>query len=64
MPLTIDSPNLPPSPSSACATADSVAFSSIGSTFSAIEVIVSNNVLNSVVTDPTSITSCEEIRCC
>ncbi len=41
-----------------------MAFSSIGSTFSAIEVIVSNNVLNSVVTDRTSITSCGEIRCC
>ncbi len=45
-------------PSSACATADGVVQLD-GSTFSAIGVIVSNNVLNSVVTDPTSITSCE-----
>lgn len=59
----MDSPNLPPSPSSACASADSVALSSIGLTFSAIEVTVSNRVLNSVVTDRASITSRGEIRC-
>ena len=49
--MTIDWPNLSPSPVSACAAALSVRFSLTGSTFSAIEVTVSNNVLNSVVTD-------------
>ncbi|CAM3268664.1 hypothetical protein MYCO108962_10980 [Mycobacterium colombiense] len=34
-----------------------------GSTFSAIEVIVWNSVLISVVTDRASITVCDEIRC-
>src|SRR5882757_1236090 len=56
LPSTIDSPNLVPNPSSAW-------FNFTGSTFSDIEVIVSNNVLNSVVTEVTSITSPGEIRC-
>ena len=53
----IDWPNRSPSPSSACAVAASVWFSLIGSTFSATDTTVSNNVLNSVVTVVTSITS-------
>src|SRR5882757_5715792 len=63
LPSTIDSPNLVPNPSSACAVAVSVWFNFTGSTFSDIEVIVSNNVLISVVTEVTSITSPGEIRC-
>src|SRR5882757_2574243 len=63
LPLTIASPNLAPNPSSACAVAVNVWFNFTGSTFSDIEVIVSNNVLNSVVTEVTSITSPGEIRC-
>ena len=63
MPLTRDSPNRAPSPVSASAVAVSVWFSLTGSTFSAIEVTVSNSVLNSVVTDDTSITPSAEIRC-
>ena len=63
LPLTIDCPNLVPSPLSASAAADSVRFSLTGSTFSEIDVSVSNNVLNSVVTCDTSITSLLEMRC-
>src|SRR5258705_13816071 len=59
----MESPNLAPSPDTASAAADSVAFSLTGSTFSAIEVIVSNNVLNSVVTDVASITASAVIDC-
>ena len=51
------------SPDSASAVAVSVWFSLTGSTFYAIEVTVSNSVLNSIVTDDTSITSPLEIRC-
>ncbi len=50
-PLTIDWPNLVPSPFNASAVADSVRFSLTGSTFSEIDVTVSKkSVLNSVVT--------------
>ncbi|CNY81233.1 Uncharacterised protein [Mycobacterium tuberculosis] len=42
--LTIDSPNLSPSPVNASAAALRVRFSLTGSTFSAIEVSVWNNV--------------------
>ena len=56
MALTIDCPNLSPSPVSAWAAALSVRFSLTGSTFSAIEVMVWNSVLISVVTDRASIT--------
>src|ERR1700694_1275933 len=57
LPLTIDWPNRCPNPSRACAVAVKVWFSLTGSTFSATEVTVSNNVLNSVLTADTSITS-------
>ncbi|SUA03172.1 Uncharacterised protein [Mycolicibacterium fortuitum] len=50
LPLTIDWPNLSPSPSSACAVAVRVSLSLIGSICSEIAVMVSNSVLNSVVT--------------
>ncbi|CFA12853.1 Uncharacterised protein [Mycobacterium tuberculosis] len=60
--LTIDSPNLSPSPVNASAAALRVRFSLTGSTFSAIEVSVWNNVLISVVTDRTSMTSFGVIR--
>ena len=62
--LTIDCPNLSPNPVSDCAAALSVKFSLTGSTFSAIEVTVWNNVLISVVTDRASITDCGVIFCC
>jgi hypothetical protein len=61
LPLTIESPNEVPSPASASAVAESVAFSLTGSTCSAIDVTVSNGVLNSVVTDETSMTSVLEM---
>src|SRR6516162_8783662 len=61
--LTIDCPNLSPNPASDCAAALSVRFSLTGSTFSAIEVMVWNNVLISVVTDLASITVCGESLC-
>ena len=63
LPLTIDCPNLSPNPFNASAAAATVRFSLTGSTFSAIEVSVSNNVLNSVVTEIASITCFGEIRC-
>src|SRR5271166_4649851 len=63
LPLTIDCPNLSPNPFNASAAAANVRFSLTGSTFSAIEVTVSNNELNSVVTDLASITCCGVIRC-
>jgi hypothetical protein len=59
----MDCPNRSPSPSSACAAAVSVVLSLTGSTFSATDTMVSNSVLNSVVTRDTSITSLLEIRC-
>ena len=57
MPFTIDWPNLEPRPDSASAAALSVTFSLTGSTFSEIEVRVSNSVLNSVVTVEVRMTS-------
>src|ERR1700757_4320856 len=63
LPLTIDCPNLSPNPANACAAAASVKLTLTGSTFSAIEVMVSNNELNSVVTDRASITCCGVTRC-
>src|SRR5258708_6195746 len=63
LPWTIDFPNLVPNPSSASAVAVNVWFNLTGSTFSEIDVTVSNNVLISVVTEVTSITSCGAIRC-
>src|SRR5215472_6915470 len=63
LPLTIDCPNLSPRPASDCAAALSVRFSLTGSTFSAIEVMVWNNVLISVVTDLASITVRGVILC-
>ena len=63
LPLTIDCPNLSPNPVNACAAAASVRFNLTGSTFSTIELSVSNNVLNSVVTDLASITCCGVMRC-
>ena len=51
LPCSSDSPNRSPKPVSASAVAVSVWFSLIGSTCSAIDVTVSNSVLNSVVTD-------------
>ncbi len=62
MPLRTACPNFVPRPLSASAAADSVRFSLTGSTFSEIEVNVSNNVLNSVVTWEASMTSALEIR--
>ena len=62
LPFSSDSPNRSPSPVSASAVAVRVWFSLIGSTCSAIEVTVSNSVLNSVVTADTSIMSRLEIR--
>ena len=56
LPLMIDCPNLSPNPLSACAAALSVRLTLTGSTFSAIEVMVWNSVLISVVTDRASIT--------
>ena len=58
-----DSPKRSPRPLSACAAEVSVWFSLIGSTFSAIDVTVSNSVLNSVVTDSAGITSPLETCC-
>src|SRR5689334_18916257 len=63
LPLMIDCPNLSPNPLNAWAAALSVRLTLTGSTFSAIDVIVWNNVLISVVTDLASITLCGEIRC-
>ena len=63
LPSSSDSPNPSPNPVNASAVADSVWFSLIGSTFSAIAVTVSNSVLNSVATADASITSPLEIRC-
>src|ERR1700738_4524124 len=51
LPLMIDCPNLSPNPLNAWAAALSVRLTLTGSTFSAIEVIVWNSVLISVVTD-------------
>src|ERR1700730_5630533 len=62
LPLMIDCPNLSPNPLNAWAAALSVRLTLIGSTFSAIEVIVWNSVLISVVTDLASIGVCGEIR--
>lgn len=62
LPFTNDSPNLSPNPVSASAAALSVRFSLTGSICSEIEVMVSNSVLNSVVTPETSMTSAEVIR--
>src|SRR5215212_2668943 len=53
----IDCPNRSPNPSRASAVAVNVWLSLIGSTCWATDKTVSNNVLNSVVTDVTSITS-------
>src|SRR5690242_8801227 len=61
--LVIDWPNLSPSPASDCAAALNVRFSLTGSTFSAIELIVWNSVLISVVTERASITVRGEILC-
>src|ERR1700748_2226209 len=61
--LMIDCPNLPPNPLNACAAALSVRLTLTGSTFSAIWVMVWNNVLISVVTDRASITFDGVIRC-
>src|ERR1700751_296898 len=61
--LTIDCPNRSPNPASAWAAPLSVRFSLTGSTFWAIEVMVWNTVLISVVTDLASITVCGVIRC-
>src|SRR5258708_1894281 len=61
--LTIDCPNLSPSPASDCAAALSVRVSLTGSTFSEIEVMVWNSVLISVVTDRASITDCAVSLC-
>src|SRR5207245_547589 len=63
LPLISDAPNFSPNPASACAAAPSVRFTLTGSTLSAIEVSVSNNVLNSVVTDVASITVDGVIDC-
>src|SRR5437899_3036793 len=62
LPSTSEPPNLSPNPDNACAAAKSVRLTLTGSTFSAIEVSVSNNVLNSVVTDLVSITAAGVIR--
>ena len=62
LPLTMERPNLVPSPVSASAVAESVRLSLTGSTFSAMEVSVSNRVLNSVVTVEASMTSALLIR--
>ena len=56
-------PNRSPSPVTAWAVAVKVALSLTGSTCSAIDMTVSNTVLNSVVTDDASITSRLVIRC-
>src|SRR5271166_1295880 len=63
LPLTNEAPNLSPSPVNASAAAVNVMFSLTGSIFSEISVIVSNKVLNSVVTDVASITVSGLIRC-
>src|ERR1700761_1442090 len=63
LPLTIDWPNLSPSPVSAWAAALSVRFTLTGSTLSVSSTTVSNTVLNSVVTDVASITDDGLIRC-
>src|ERR1700761_4560372 len=59
--LMIDCPNLSPNPLNASAAALSVRLTLTGSTFCAIEVIVWNKVLISVVTDLASITLCDVI---
>src|SRR5271166_3354754 len=59
----MDWPNRAPNPSNACAVAVNVVLSLTGSTFSATDTIVSNSVLISVVTGPTSITSWL-VMCC
>src|SRR6202012_4705252 len=63
LPLVIDCPNFSPNPVSAWAAALSVRLTLTGSTFSAIDVSVSNNVSNSVVTDVASITVAGVIDC-
>src|SRR6202000_201765 len=63
LPLMIDCPNLSPNPLNAWAAALSVRLTLTGSTFSAIDVIVWNSVLISVVTDRASITFDGVIRC-
>ena len=63
LPLMIDCPNLSPSPLNACAAALRVRLTLTGSIFSAIEVMVWNSVLTSVVTDRASITFFGVIRC-
>ena len=63
LPWTSDAPNRSPSPLNACAAALRVAFNFTGSTCSEIAVMVSNSVLNSVVTPATSIGLSGEIRC-
>ena len=61
--LISESPNLSPSPVVASVSAVSVVLSLIGSTCSAIDMTVSNTVLNSVVTEDASITSWLVMRC-
>lgn len=63
LPSISDRPRFSPSPVNACAAALSVRFTLTGSTFSAIEVTVSNKVLNSVVTEVASITMDGVIEC-
>ena len=62
LPFVSDSPNRSPRPVRASAVAVSVRFSLIGSICSASAITVSNKVLNSVLTDDSSITWLLEIR--
>ena len=62
-PSARERPNFVPNPVSASAIAERVRLSWTASTFSAIPVMVSNNVWNSVVTVAAVMTSSREMRC-